>query len=154
MLDSRSFVTPLGTFHGCAAVKSSSGRSILTWFVTGVFAVLAVAGQSLHLIPGCGHDCTHEEHEAVCQHGEHPDGSCPDCDHGAQCRVEHGCVALGSAADDCQICKHFARVQLLSQSIPADCVLPVVSRLRPSYAAPAAAAAPLSFEARAPPAAA
>jgi hypothetical protein len=135
-----------------AVVKSLVWRPILTYFVTGVFAVLTVAGQSLHLIPGCGHGCCNEVCEAVCEHESHAEGSCPDCGHGPQFRAEHGGSAMCSDADNCQICKHLARVQLLSPTVAADNVLPIVSRLRPSYAAPDAVSEPLSFEARAPPA--
>ncbi len=117
--------------------------AILNWFVTGLFAAVAVLGQALHGLPGCNHrvcdshcaeDCGGEQAEYAC--AVQPGHESSACDH---------------AAADCSICKFFSQAKALGQFGPsADCATLVADvPARATIFAPLAPHRP--FDARGPP---
>jgi hypothetical protein len=124
-------------------------QRILKWLVAVVFAAVAVGGQALHDLPGCGHRlcgvAVHAHgHEECTGHGCHPaDGTeQPASD-------ESDSPSTGT---DCQICKFFSQSKIVDA--PAVAVesqpLVVAVSLPPRVFYPIAC--PSAFDARGPPA--
>lgn len=71
-------------------------RVTLAWFVAGLFTILSVGGEGLHLLPGCGH-------HACCQHR-----GCASSKHEHQHEHEHESCALVASfrqAADAESCE-------------------------------------------------
>jgi hypothetical protein len=119
--------------------------AILNWFVTGLFAAVAVLGQALHGLPGCNHGVcdSHCDEDCGCEHSEHA----------CAVRPGHESSPCNHAAADCSICKFFSQAKALGQFGPsADCATLVADV--PSWATIFASLVPLRpFDARGPPAA-
>jgi hypothetical protein len=117
--------------------------SILKWFVTGLFAVVAITGQALHSLPGCGH-CPCDDH-----------GSPTCAGHACDARVQSGHESsdCGHSAADCSICKFFSQAKILGHAWHSGGDTPLVASIALLPAAFYPTAPVHAFDARGPPAA-
>lgn len=126
-------------------------QRILKWLVAAVFAAVAVGGQALHDLPGCGHGlcglASHAKGHACCSghHGHH------DCDDE---QPASGGSESHSTGADCLICKFFSQGKILEAPSVTVEALPLVAAVSPVRQAFYPIANALAFDARGPPAAA
>ena len=124
-------------------------QPILNWLLTAVFAAVAIGGQALHDLPGCGHgpcfvDLRGRCHSDCVDHAYHHQANVQPLRGGSDCDL---------SAADCLICKFFSQGKILEGTRVASESLPLILAVSPAGQAFYPAPSPRGFDARGPPAA-
>ena len=127
-----------------------SSRAATTWFLAGLFGVVAGMGEGLHLIPGCGHAVELPHGYLFVGLAKPKSTARPDDPSPAVGRPQGGSPSCYDEGD-CPICRLSGQGKVIAAGVSFPLVLPIADHL-PAIALQASPArAPQPFDARAPP---